>query len=106
MYVYKVVIVSFRYDKENIIGCILADHAGLCLGGNESLQIQMRKLLTLWGSCNVKFMHDKNNYKWTFAVKGDASSDSAGLIAAIADLVAKLEPKSESPIISLQNDNR
>ncbi|KYN05811.1 hypothetical protein ALC62_03290, partial [Cyphomyrmex costatus] len=39
-------------------------------------------------------------------VKGDASSDSAGLIAAIADLVAKLEPKSGSPIISLQNDNR
>ncbi|XP_011644751.1 uncharacterized protein LOC105431933 isoform X1 [Pogonomyrmex barbatus] len=59
------------YDKENIIGCILADHAGLCLG-----------------------------------VKGDASSDSAGLIVAIADLVAKLEPKSGSPIISLQNENR
>ncbi|XP_018340121.1 PREDICTED: uncharacterized protein LOC108747247 isoform X2 [Trachymyrmex septentrionalis] len=59
------------HDKEGIIGCILADHAGLCLG-----------------------------------VKGDASSDSAGLIAAIADLVAKLEPKSGSPIISLQNDNK
>ncbi|KYN40880.1 hypothetical protein ALC56_04771, partial [Trachymyrmex septentrionalis] len=39
-------------------------------------------------------------------IKGDASSDSAGLIAAIADLVAKLEPKSGSPIISLQNDNK
>ncbi|XP_011871578.1 PREDICTED: ragulator complex protein LAMTOR5 homolog [Vollenhovia emeryi] len=59
------------YDQEGIVGCILADHAGLCLG-----------------------------------VKGDASSDSAGLIAAIADLVAKLEPKSASPIISLQNDDR
>ncbi|KAL0114128.1 hypothetical protein PUN28_011440 [Cardiocondyla obscurior] len=60
------------YDKqEGIIGCILVDHAGLCL-----------------------------------EVKGDASSDSAGLISAIADLVGKLEPKSGSPIVSLQNENR
>ncbi|XP_020278971.1 ragulator complex protein LAMTOR5 homolog [Pseudomyrmex gracilis] len=59
------------YNEEGIIGCILADHAGLCLG-----------------------------------VKGNASSDSAGVIAAIADQVAKLEPRSEIPIISLQNDNK
>lgn len=39
-------------------------------------------------------------------VKGNASSDSAGLIAAIADQVAKLEPKSGTPIVSLQSDNR
>ncbi|KAH0952878.1 hypothetical protein HN011_004758 [Eciton burchellii] len=58
-------------NHEGIIGCILTDHAGLCLG-----------------------------------VKGNASSDSAGLIAAIADQVAKLEPKSEIPIVSLQNDIR
>lgn len=61
MHIY-VIIVSFRYDKEGIVGCILADHAGLCLGGNESLQTQMRKLLTLQGSCKVKFMHE-NSYK-------------------------------------------
>ncbi|EFN78178.1 ragulator complex protein LAMTOR5 homolog [Harpegnathos saltator] len=58
-------------SEEGVIGCILADHAGLCLG-----------------------------------VKGNASSDSAGVIAAIADQVAKLEPKSPTPIISLQNDSR
>ncbi|CAK9795661.1 Ragulator complex protein LAMTOR5 homolog [Anthophora quadrimaculata] len=58
-------------NTEGIIGCILADHAGLCLGA-----------------------------------KGDASTDSAGIIAAIADQVAKLEPKSPAPIISLQNENR
>ncbi|OAD59280.1 Hepatitis B virus X-interacting protein like protein [Eufriesea mexicana] len=58
-------------NTEGIIGCVLADHAGLCLGA-----------------------------------KGNASTDSAGIIAAIADQVAKLEPTSPAPIISLQNDNR
>ena len=58
-------------STEGIIGCILADHAGLCLGA-----------------------------------KGNASTDSAGIIAAIADQVAKLEPKSPAPIISLQNESR
>ncbi|XP_029671409.1 uncharacterized protein LOC115240408 isoform X1 [Formica exsecta] len=62
------------YTKEGIIGCILVDHSGLCLGD--------------------------------FVVKGDASSDSAGLIAAISGLVAKLEPKSKAPIISLQNESK
>jgi len=28
-------VISHRHDKEGIIGCILADHAGLCLGGNK-----------------------------------------------------------------------
>ncbi|XP_076241371.1 late endosomal/lysosomal adaptor, MAPK and MTOR activator 5 [Calliopsis andreniformis] len=58
-------------NTEHMIGCILADEAGLCLG-----------------------------------VKGDASIDSAGILVAIADQVAKLEPESPAPIISLQNDNR
>lgn len=58
-------------NTEGIIGCLLADRAGLCLGA-----------------------------------KGDASSDSAGIIAAIADQVAKLEPNSPAPVISLQNENR
>lgn len=58
-------------NTEGIIGCILADHAGLCLGA-----------------------------------KGNASTDSAGIIAAIADQVAKLEPKSLAPVISLQNDSK
>ncbi|XP_035735198.1 uncharacterized protein LOC118447402 [Vespa mandarinia] len=58
-------------NNEAIIGCILVDRAGLCLG-----------------------------------VKGNASSDSAGIIAAIADQVAKLELDSTCPIITIQNDNR
>ncbi|CAL7937706.1 unnamed protein product [Xylocopa violacea] len=58
-------------NTEGIIGCILADHAGLCLGA-----------------------------------KGYASTNSAGIIAAIADQAAKLEPDSPAPIISLQNENR
>ncbi|XP_053977032.1 uncharacterized protein LOC128895589 [Hylaeus anthracinus] len=58
-------------NTDGIIGCVLADHAGLCLG-----------------------------------VKGNASTESAGIIAAIADQVAKLEPKQSAPIICLQNDSR
>lgn len=58
-------------STEGMIGCILADEAGLCLG-----------------------------------VKGDASIDSAGVLVAIADQVAKLEPESAAPVISLQNDSR
>ncbi|XP_078053673.1 late endosomal/lysosomal adaptor, MAPK and MTOR activator 5 [Augochlora pura] len=58
-------------NVEGIVGCILADHTGLCLGA-----------------------------------KGDASTDSAGIIAAIADQVAKLEADSPTAIIALQNDNR
>ncbi|KAK2584693.1 hypothetical protein KPH14_007029 [Odynerus spinipes] len=58
-------------DNEAIIGCMLVDSAGLCLG-----------------------------------VKGNASSDSAGIIAAIADQVAKLEQVSTYPIITIQNDSR
>lgn len=42
----------------------------------------------------------------SFTAKGYASNDSAGLITAVMDLVAKLEPKSEIPIVLLQNDNR
>lgn len=56
---------------DGIVGCLLADRSGLCLGA-----------------------------------KGNASSDSAGIIAAIADQVAKLEPNSPAPVISLKNDSR
>ncbi|KAK0158934.1 hypothetical protein PV328_009869 [Microctonus aethiopoides] len=38
--------------------------------------------------------------------KGNISADSAGLIAAIADQAAKLEPESDLPIITLQNDSK
>lgn len=57
---------------------------------------------------NIKFTKSECNItkRNIYAVKGDASSDSAGLIAAISGLVAKLEPKSKPPIISLQNDSR
>ena len=41
-----------------------------------------------------------------FLVKGNASSDSAGVIAAMAELVTKLEPGSKTPIISLQSETR
>ncbi|XP_058793213.1 uncharacterized protein LOC131665373 [Phymastichus coffea] len=58
-------------NKEGVIGCILTDKSGLCLG-----------------------------------VKGKVSSDSAGVIAAMAELVTKIEPGSETPIISLQNEAR
>ncbi|XP_015524196.1 ragulator complex protein LAMTOR5 homolog [Neodiprion pinetum] len=58
-------------NVEGVIGCILADRQGLCLGA-----------------------------------KGSASGQSAGLIAAIADEVAKLEPESNAPIIALESDNR
>ncbi|XP_031843137.1 late endosomal/lysosomal adaptor, MAPK and MTOR activator 5 [Nomia melanderi] len=58
-------------NMDGIIGCILADHTGLCLGA-----------------------------------KGNASTESAGIIAAIADQVAKLEADSPTAVIALQNDNR
>ncbi|XP_048507256.1 ragulator complex protein LAMTOR5 homolog isoform X2 [Athalia rosae] len=57
-------------NVEGVIGCILADRQGLCLGA-----------------------------------KGSASSESAGLIAAIADEAAKLEPDSKAPVIALESDN-
>lgn len=48
---------------------------------------------------------DKDKEK-ILSAKGNASTDSAGIIAAIADQVTKLEPKSPPPVISLQNDSR
>ncbi|XP_033210017.1 uncharacterized protein LOC117168459 [Belonocnema kinseyi] len=39
-------------------------------------------------------------------VKGNATTDSAGIVAAIADQVEKLEETENAPIISLQGDNR
>ncbi|XP_018576485.1 ragulator complex protein LAMTOR5 [Anoplophora glabripennis] len=39
-------------------------------------------------------------------VKGKASTDSAGVIAAIAEQAAKLEPKSKMPVIHLEKDNK
>lgn len=38
--------------------------------------------------------------------KGSASSDSAGVVAAMAELVSKLEPGSKAPIISLQSETK
>ncbi|RZC41885.1 ragulator complex protein LAMTOR5 -like protein [Asbolus verrucosus] len=38
--------------------------------------------------------------------KGKASTESAGLIAAIAEQAAKLEPHSGAPIIALENDDK
>ena len=39
-------------------------------------------------------------------MKGNATTDSAGIVAAIADQVEKLEATENAPIISLQGDNR
>lgn len=39
-------------------------------------------------------------------VKGNATTDSAGIVAAIADQASKLEPNSPAPIVSLQSENR
>ncbi|CAH1970860.1 unnamed protein product [Acanthoscelides obtectus] len=39
-------------------------------------------------------------------VTGKASDDSAGIIHAIAEEAARLEPKSKPPVILLENDNR
>ncbi|OXU23018.1 hypothetical protein TSAR_004031 [Trichomalopsis sarcophagae] len=58
-------------NSEGVVGCILTDKSGLCLG-----------------------------------VKGNASSDSAGVIAAMAELVTKIEPGSKAPIISLQSETK
>jgi hepatitis B virus X-interacting protein len=38
--------------------------------------------------------------------KGQASTESAGHIAAIAEQVAKLEPYSNTPIVTLENDSK
>ncbi|XP_034254949.1 ragulator complex protein LAMTOR5 homolog [Thrips palmi] len=56
-------------SMDGVIGSVLADQQGLCLG-----------------------------------VKGKASISSSGVITAIADQVAKLEPASKNPIIVLEND--
>ncbi|CAG2059534.1 unnamed protein product [Timema podura] len=42
----------------------------------------------------------------TELVKGKASNESSGVITAIANQVARLEPGSKPPIILLENDNR
>ncbi|XP_019881177.1 ragulator complex protein LAMTOR5-like [Aethina tumida] len=38
--------------------------------------------------------------------QGKASTDSSGIISAIAEQAAKLEPRNVMPIICLENDNR
>jgi hypothetical protein len=46
LYSYMIVInyiLVYRYDKEGIVGCVLADHAGLCLGGKSS-KIQLKEM--------------------------------------------------------------
>lgn len=41
-----------------------------------------------------------------FLAKGDASTESSGLIVALAEQVAKLEPKKSLPVLVLENDNK
>lgn len=40
------------------------------------------------------------------AAKGDATTESAGIIGAIADQAARLEPQSQPPIIVLEDDTK
>lgn len=40
-----------------------------------------------------------------FVAKGKASTESAGIIGAIAEQAAKLEPQKSAPVITLENDN-
>ncbi|XP_026286540.1 ragulator complex protein LAMTOR5 [Frankliniella occidentalis] len=56
-------------SKDGVVGSIMSDQQGLCLG-----------------------------------VKGRASIESSGVVTAIADQAAKLEPNSQNPIIVLEND--
>lgn len=58
-------------------------------------------IIFTFNACTVQKDKEK-----IFSAKGNASTDSAGIIAAIADQVTKLEPKSPPPVISLQNDSR
>lgn len=37
--------------------------------------------------------------------KGKATTESAGIIGAIAEQAAKLEPQKGAPVITLENDN-
>ncbi|XP_065164221.1 ragulator complex protein LAMTOR5 [Atheta coriaria] len=54
-----------------VLGCIFADHQGLCLGA-----------------------------------KGNASTESAGILGAIAEQASKLEPHNRAPVITLESDNK
>lgn len=38
--------------------------------------------------------------------KGKASTESSGVIAAIADQAARLEPQGRSPVITFENDSK
>lgn len=38
--------------------------------------------------------------------KGSVSTDSAGIIAAIAEQAAKLEPHNRPPVVTFENDSR
>ncbi|KAK3932055.1 Ragulator complex protein LAMTOR5-like protein [Frankliniella fusca] len=58
-------------SKDGVIGSLMSDQQGLCLG-----------------------------------VKGKASIESSGVITAIAEQAAKLEPHGQNPIIVLENDTK
>lgn len=44
-------------------------------------------------------------YIFLFSAKGKASTDSAGIIAALAEQAFKLDPSNKPPIINFENDN-
>lgn len=71
-----------------MLGCIFVDHQGLCLGG-------------------IKPQHNFffNWYTFVFSAKGQASTDSAGIITALADQSAKLDPSGKPPVIHFENDS-
>lgn len=75
-------------NTPGVYGCVFANHNGLSLGSKYFLMF-FSLILRLF-----------------FLVKGQVSSNSAGIISAIAEEAAKLEPNSKPPIIHFESDTR
>ncbi|XP_018326485.1 ragulator complex protein LAMTOR5 homolog [Agrilus planipennis] len=69
----------------------------------KQLDRVMDEVLTVPGISGCIFS-DKQGL--CIGVKGKASAESAGIMSAIANQVAKLEPDNKSPIIVYENDNQ
>lgn len=74
-------------NHPGVFGCVFADQQGLCLGGKY-----FTKCVIFCIICS-------------FVAKGKASTDSAGIITAIAEQAAKLDPSNKPPVIHFENDN-
>lgn len=52
------------------------------------------------------YIYFNNIITCIFPAKGRASTDSAGILVAIAQQASKLEPQSKLPVIVFENDNK